>query len=665
MPHSFSLRRIGLLGLSALVLFLASGCAPEIPEISGTAYFIDCERGSNDNPGDSAWRPWNSVERINQMVFQPGDGIFFKRGTSCQGALTPQGSGAEGRPILVGAYGSGEFPIIDGGKSREALKLSGQEYWEIQDLEITGGMNYGVLVSGAEGVEALRHIRLTNLKVHDVWGGSYNNKNTGLVVVLANGSRFQDVVINGVTAYNTDQWAGIEINGGVDWPIDYDAPALAEDVTIRNSTVSNVYGDGIVLWGVKNGLIEYSVAYDTGQQPAPKTVGTPSSIWTWSCVDCVVQYNESYNADSPEIDGGCYDIDWGTRNNIYQYNYGHDCNGYCLSVFGAEGVTTENAIVRYNVCANNGQRADLASRQGDIFLSTWNYGLLDGVLIYNNTFNWSPAGKYPALVNRAEFTGERPNLFANNIIVSEVPWLVDGGSDLKLDHNLYWLTREGKPFFSFKENFYPGFEDYQQLSGQDAHGIYADPLLRELGYHAVGASKTAYTLQSDSPAIDAGLLLDDMGGTDFFDNSIPYGNAIDIGAHEWSHVEEGANDLSGLIASLARDHVDLIGTGTALISFVDPQDELSRSQSVFLRSMAEQYGDQGLQVLLVDVTNLTEAQRVEVANRWHLGALPFLGTTAALTTPVTLLLDSGSLQAYWHGLALPSDLVQQIQTIIQ
>jgi len=114
-------------------------------------------------------------------------------------------------------------------------------------------------------------------------------------VVLSNGSVFKDVIIDGVTAYNTNQWAGIEVNGAP-WPIDFNDPHLSEDVIIRNSTVYNVYGDGIVLWGVHKGLIEYSVAYDTGQQPSPQTVGTPSSIWTWACYDCVVQFNESYNA---------------------------------------------------------------------------------------------------------------------------------------------------------------------------------------------------------------------------------------------------------------------------------------------------------------------------------------------------------------------------------
>lgn len=649
-----------LIWLIVFLAFVLPGCSPKIPEISGTAYYIDCARGSDSNSGTSYLHPWLTLAQVNKTAFQPGDGIFFKRGTTCPGALTPQGAGAEDRPIIMGTYGSGDLPIIDAGKNPEAFRLIGQEYWEIQDIEFSGGTRYGVLVSGEEGTDTLHHIRLKNLMVHDVWGEPYKDKTPGLVVVLANGSLFRDVVIDGVTAYNTNQWAGIEVNGGVGWPIDYANPALAEGVTIRNSTVHNVYGDGIVLWGVHNGLIEYSVAYDTGKQPSPKTVGTPSSIWTWTCIDCVVQYNESYNADSPEIDAGCFDIDWGTRNNTYQYNYGHDCEGYCISVFGAEGVTTENAVVRYNVCSNNGQRSSLASRQGEIFLSTWNGGYLDGVLIYNNTFSWSPPGNYPPLVNKAEFSGERQNLFFNNILVSTKPWLVDGGKTLELDHNLYWLQGEGTPFFFFPDAYYSGFDDYQKLSGQDEHSIFADPLLNERAYHEIGFPKDAFTLQPGSPAIDAGLTLDEMGTKDFFGNPIPYGGSIDIGAHEWSPAINENNPAPNLASIPA-----VTDSGTWLVGLVDPEDEVSRNQVVFLRSMAEQLALKGLRVILVDISGMSDSQRTNLAASWHLGEIPFVGNLFEISSPATFLIRDGRLLTHWDEMALPFDMAQAIQKIYQ
>jgi hypothetical protein len=652
-----------LLGIFLGLLF--SACAPQIPDISGTAYYVDCSQGDDSNEGTSPSRAWGSLKHVNETIFQPGEGIFIKRGTTCSGTLTPHGSGKEGEPIIMGAYGRGELPIIEAGDHPEAIKLTGQEYWEIQDIETTGGTEFGVLVSGQEGIETLHHIRLTNLVVHDVWGEPFTDKTPGLVVVLSNGTIFKDVIIDGVTAYNTDQWAGIEVSGSTGWPINYGDPEFAEDVIVRNSTVYNVYGDGIVLWGVQNGLIEYSVAYDTGQQPSPKTIGTPSSIWTWSCYDCVVQYNESYKSSSPEVDGGCYDIDWGTRDNTFQYNYGHDCDGYCLSVFGASGQTTQNAVVRYNVCANNGQLSSLASRQGDFYLSTWGGGKLDGVLIHNNTSYWAQEGNYPVLINTAEFSGDRRNIFANNIVVSTVPWMVNGGSGLELDYNQYWLDGDGVPFFSFDQSYYLGFEEYQNLSGNDTHSIFADPMLNNPTYHEIGAPEEAFTLQADSPAIDAGVDLGLMGEGDFFGNPIPSGSTYDIGANEWSPEQRGSDlssDKAGLLASLYPFAED---SDAVLVGLVNSSDEHSRSQVVFLRSMARQFDESGLQVKLVEVGGLSNEDIENLSRSWHLGDIPLLGIPLNISTPATLLFKDGKLQTRWDGLVLPFDLAFTLQEIFQ
>jgi hypothetical protein len=61
-------------------------------------------------------------------------------------------------------------------------------------------------------------------------------------------------------------------------------------VTVRNSVVHDIYGDGIVLFRVKNGLIDSNAAWRTGMQPA-QSIGTPNAIWTWMCTDCVVSKN--------------------------------------------------------------------------------------------------------------------------------------------------------------------------------------------------------------------------------------------------------------------------------------------------------------------------------------------------------------------------------------
>ena len=51
----------------------------------------------------------------------------------------PQGSGAEGRPVVLSAYGEGALPLIAGQGFTGAgvVSLRNQSHWVISDLELT------------------------------------------------------------------------------------------------------------------------------------------------------------------------------------------------------------------------------------------------------------------------------------------------------------------------------------------------------------------------------------------------------------------------------------------------------------------------------------------------------------------------------------------------
>ncbi|HYO83677.1 MAG TPA: hypothetical protein VES20_19905, partial [Bryobacteraceae bacterium] len=138
-----------------------------------------------------------------------------------------------------------------------------------------------------------------------------------------------------MTAYNTTQWAGIVVSGS-------SRTNRVRRVTVRNSIVHDIDGDGIILFSVDGGLIERSAAWLTGLQ-GRLTIGTPNGIWTWTCNKCIVRHTEGFWIDSPGIDGGVYDIDWGNDDNVVEQNYGHDAMGYCAAVFGAEKQVPTNS----------------------------------------------------------------------------------------------------------------------------------------------------------------------------------------------------------------------------------------------------------------------------------------------------------------------------------
>ena len=314
-----------------------------------------------------------------------------------------------------------------------------------------GEARTGSTSPGSRGT--LRHFRVTNVVIHDV-GGEVKAKTSGLLVVAAGGGgqTFEDVVIDGVTAYGTTQWAGIVVSGAT-WE---DKGLRARHVTIRNSIVHDVYGDGIVLFQVEDGLIERSAAWRTGLQPT-QTIGTPNGIWTWRCRRCTVRWTEGFFVDSPGVDGGIYDIDWGNDDNVVEDNFGHDAMGYCASVFAAGGETTTNSVVRRNVCVGNGRSPKLARRQGDLFLSTWENGTLDGVLVHDNTFYWNPPIDAPVVqMDHADFAGSRPNLFHGNLVYSTVPRLIHSNDGLRLDRNLYWYAGRGERGVELRRARAPG-----------------------------------------------------------------------------------------------------------------------------------------------------------------------------------------------------------------
>jgi hypothetical protein len=92
----------------------------------------------------------------------------------------------------------------------------------------------------------LHGIHIKNVIVHDVTGQP-KTKEDGLLVIAsgADEQHFDDVLIDGVTAYHTSQWAGILVGG-----VAHGYPPETSrntNIVIRNSIAHDVVGDGIVL----------------------------------------------------------------------------------------------------------------------------------------------------------------------------------------------------------------------------------------------------------------------------------------------------------------------------------------------------------------------------------------------------------------------------------
>jgi len=396
---------------------------------AGSAYYVDCAVGNDSADGLSRLSAWRSVQAVSARQFRAGDTILLKRATECTGTLWPKGSGTADASIVLDAYDEGALPKVRAQPGAEAaFRLFNQQYWAVQHLEFIGGAPHGVYISGTSGV--LHGIHLRGLVVHGVTGEP-KDKQGGLVVIAPGSAtqRFDDVEVDGVTAYGTSQWAGVLVGDVVHGFLQ--EQARSTNVTIRNTIVHDVAGDGIVLFQVNRGTIENSVAWHTGMQRT-QTIGTPNAIWTWMCRQCSVRRCEAFLTDSPGVDGGAFDIDYGDEDNVIEDSYGHDTQGYCVAVFGA-GRTTINSVVRRNVCAGNGRSPRLAAAQGAVYLTTWDGGKLKGAEFSENRIFWFPPIAAEAIVNTADFEGS--GTFAHNTIASSVPHLERSNAALQFRTN--------------------------------------------------------------------------------------------------------------------------------------------------------------------------------------------------------------------------------------
>jgi hypothetical protein len=405
------------------------------------SFFVDC---SSPGAGDgSLAHPWSALSLAEAHTFAPGDIIALQRGTACKGAFAPQGSGSAERRIRLTAYGVGPRPkIVAPSTARQAFLLFNQQYWQVDSLDISGGNTYGVFVAGDKG--KLHHLYLKNLYVHGVYGGALKNKDNGLVVVGPSSINvfFDDVLIDGVDAAHTNQWAGILVGGG-SFPYK-DGATLNTNVQIRDSTVHDVYGDGIVLFRDSHSSITDSAAWLTGMEPT-QDVGTPNAIWTWTCYDCTVENNEAYLTDSPGVDGGAYDIDWNDHNNTVENNYAHDTQGYCIAVFGA-GYVTSDSLVSGNLCVDNALSPRMAASEGAVQLSTWNGGTIRGLTIEGNTIQWNPRVPGAAAIVAPADVGQTQIVFTKNTIESTSPLIYHVKTPWQSSGNTYLLN--GAPVFS-------------------------------------------------------------------------------------------------------------------------------------------------------------------------------------------------------------------------
>ncbi len=484
-------------------------------------YYVSNQSGDDAHDGLTPATAWKSLEKLNQLVFNPGDEILLDAESIWNGQLKLKGSGTVNKVIKLGKYNDNgqrhKRPVINGGGTKSvdvyymldtnppekrtasgAVELVNEEYWEIDGLEVTNlGENWEIGRSGimimnnyADSLEdrtaenfnksKKNHIYVTNSYVHDVnalhqhFGGT---KVAGGIIFYG---YIDDILAEGNTTVRTDNEgirnSGFHPNG---WSSS-GYPAIMK-VRFLNNYMANGSGDAMVLSNALNGEVRYNYVTGFGKTYLTdfKTNGDGPNItsgsgryvsqanyaalWFMGVKDSVMEFNEVVDNPYNCADGEAFDIDSFSDGAVYQYNYSRNNYGGFMLFMPA----SKNSIVRYNISIDDG-----SPQEGSAALAHLFYYAVGGSassnaypIIHNNIF------KLGKDTTRIFGTGDKGTIwthFYNNIIYGkDAIQVFDLNSTSKMTHG------------GFDYNLiYPNTLLDQSRFAQGVYGehnIYADP----------------------------------------------------------------------------------------------------------------------------------------------------------------------------------------------
>lgn len=526
--------------------------------VFATDYFLD-PSGNDSNNGTSQTTPWQTLNKVNNTNFLPGDRLLLKAGSIWDGQLWPKGSGADGSPIIIDQYGTGNKPIINGQGTNYpqtlvsgAVMLYNQSYWEINNLEVT---NYSTTVTSARAGMLIisvsstiqNHIYIKDCYVHDVNSDVNGNKNTGGIIFFGSStdkdgnsinvnSGFNDVLVENCRVFNVTK-EGIRNksdNRGA-------YPRVNSNIVFRNNHIEQVFGDGIVLAEIfKGGLVEHNFVKNAAMTNSANYAG----IWTHYSTGSIIQFNEVCDMTGGYNDGEAFDADNNCDGDIFQYNYSHNnTGGFFLMMPSAK-----NIIIRYNISQNDGNGKELFHYTSNTYTSNY---------IYNNTF-YIGAGKSTTLFKDGNAT--RTVKFFNNII--KVDGTITKFADNPFSASSYFANN----------CFYPA--NITAINGPSSHPgvINQDPKLIDPTTTTYGLNNIeGFKLQAGSPLINAGININNNGGRDYINTPLYISDQADIGAIEYPIITSvpPAPSLGGLVpiadayvrnGTYANDNFGSLGT---------------------------------------------------------------------------------------------------------
>ena len=352
--------------MNKTLIYLLFSCLLMACSDGSVSYYLDATNGSDNNSGTSSKDAWQSLEKLNGVVLNPGDKVLLKRGDVFNGELEISAQGTPDRRIYVEAYGEGDMKpcIVGHDTSMYAARIYNSDYVTFRDIEIINTGKQPVPSRSGLKIESTdygvsHNIVVDNVTVRDVNGSLVKEKGGGCGIYIVNGGKEKVSVFDSLTIENCHIlrctrnamiWSGY--SSREDWH-------PSTHTLIRGNLIEEVPGDGIVPIGCDSTVIEYNVMRNCPEL-LPDTEAA-AGIWPWSCDNTLIQFNEVSDHKAP-WDAQGFDSDWNCTGTVIQYNYSHNnygglvlvCNsGESPASFNIGNVGTQ---VRYNISINDGIR---------------------------------------------------------------------------------------------------------------------------------------------------------------------------------------------------------------------------------------------------------------------------------------------------------------------
>ena len=220
-------------------------------------YYVSSSQGSDLNDGLSIQSPFQSIEKLNSMQFNPGDSIYFKSGDYWEGMFWLKGSGSLNQPITVDVYGGNNRPIINGYGYQASILVFNDQHIHINGLELYN--SYYHLDSTIETSISAQTPNFFSNGPNTTWTNVY----TACEIGDGNNGSQQTFAIN-VTNL-PPQGASYRVARTVANQNWYLAPAQALSLGINTITVNAVNFDRTVKFQFSTGAVEFDMISLNGQ----------------------------------------------------------------------------------------------------------------------------------------------------------------------------------------------------------------------------------------------------------------------------------------------------------------------------------------------------------------------------------------------------------------